>query len=66
MKLAVTGGATGIGAAVLDILSEQGHELTVFDIREPAQTAITYIPLDLMVCAISQAFRLVKVMSLPV
>lgn len=47
MKLAVTGGATGIGAAVLDILSEQGHELTVFDIREPAQTAITYIPLDL-------------------
>ena len=47
MKLAVTGGATGIGAAVLDILVSQGHDVSVFDIREPAQKGIRYIPLDL-------------------
>ena len=47
MKLAITGGATGIGAATLDILLAQGHDLTVFDIREPEQKGITYIPLDL-------------------
>lgn len=47
MKLAVTGGASGIGAASLRALRAQGHELTVFDIVKPDIEGITYIALDL-------------------
>ncbi len=36
MRIALTGGATGIGAATAQRLKAQGHEVTAFDISEPA------------------------------
>ena len=36
MHVAMTGAASGIGAAVLDRLKAAGHRVTVFDIAEPA------------------------------
>lgn len=47
MRLAMTGGATGIAAATAELLLRQGHELTVFDLRKP-DFDVQYIPLDLM------------------
>lgn len=47
MKLAVTGGVSGIGLCTLEKLLGQGHELTVFDIKKPEIDGITYIKLDL-------------------
>ena len=35
MNIALTGGATGIGAAVAAKLTAQGHSVTAFDINEP-------------------------------
>ncbi|MEL6598763.1 MAG: SDR family oxidoreductase [Pseudomonadota bacterium] len=35
MNIALTGGATGIGAAVVEKLVALGHAVTAFDIREP-------------------------------
>lgn len=39
MRVALTGGATGIGAEVAKMLAEEGHEVTAFDIREPSGVA---------------------------
>ena len=47
MRLAITGGASGIGAETISLLQAAGHELVVFDLHEPAAD-VTYIPLDLM------------------
>ena len=47
MRLAVTGGISGIGKATVMHLLAQGHEVTVFDIKEPDYD-VDYIPLNLM------------------
>ena len=47
MRLAITGGTSGIGAATVSLLQSAGHELLVFDLHEPA-AEVAYIPLDLM------------------
>ena len=36
MRVALTGGATGIGAEVAAKLAAQGHDVTAFDVQEPA------------------------------
>ena len=36
MRVAITGGASGIGAALVSRLKAQGHDVTCFDICEPA------------------------------
>ena len=47
MRLALTGGATGIGAATVARLRADGHEIVVFDIQQP-QGDERWIQLDLM------------------
>lgn len=47
MKIALTGGATGIGAEVAKKLSSQGHDVTAFDISEPDQGVARWIKVDL-------------------
>lgn len=47
MRLAITGGATGIAASTAQTLMEQGHDIVVFDLRKP-DLDVPYIPLDLM------------------
>ncbi len=47
MKLAVTGGVSGIGKATITHLLEQGHELTIYDLHKP-DFSCDYIPLNLM------------------
>lgn len=47
MRVALTGGATGIGAAVAAKLKAGGHEVTAFDISEPAQNVDRWIRTDL-------------------
>lgn len=47
MKIAVTGGISGIGKATVQYLIAQGHEVTVFDIQQPDYD-VAYIPLNLM------------------
>ena len=47
MRLAMTGGATGIAAATANMLLAEGHEVTIFDLRKP-DLDVPYIPLDLM------------------
>ena len=47
MRLALTGGATGIGAATVARLGADGHEIVVFDIQQP-QGDERWIQLDLM------------------
>lgn len=47
MRLALTGGATGIGAATVARLRADGHQVVVFDIRKPDGDA-QWIKLDLM------------------
>ncbi|KNG94549.1 SDR family oxidoreductase [Pseudaestuariivita atlantica] len=47
MRIALTGGATGIGASVLRKLAGQGHEVVVFDIAEPADHAQSWICTDI-------------------
>ena len=47
MRLAITGGASGIGAETVSMLQSAGHELLVFDLHEPG-AEVAYIPLDLM------------------
>ena len=47
MRLALTGGATGIGAATVARLRADGHEVVVFDIQKPDGDE-RWIELDLM------------------
>ncbi|MGB1105585.1 MAG: SDR family oxidoreductase [Alphaproteobacteria bacterium] len=47
MRLALTGGATGIGAATAARLRADGHEVVIFDIRDP-DSGDRWIQLDLM------------------
>lgn len=47
MRLALTGGATGIGAATAARLRSDGHEIVIFDIQKP-QSDDRWIQLDLM------------------
>ena len=47
MRLALTGGATGIGAATVARLRADGHEIVVFDIQKPEGDE-RWIKLDLM------------------
>ena len=47
MRLALTGGATGIGAATAARLRADGHEIVIFDIQKPEGDG-TWIKLDLM------------------
>lgn len=39
MRVALTGGATGIGAAIAQKLNASGHEVTAFDIVDPGPNA---------------------------
>lgn len=47
MKLAVTGGVSGIGKATIEYLLAQGHELTIYDLHKP-DFDCKYIALNLM------------------
>ena len=47
MKIALTGGAAGIGAAVARQLKEQGHHVTVFDVSQPETLVDQWVPVDL-------------------
>ena len=46
MRIALTGGATGIGAAVAARFKEDGHEVTAFDITKPQANIDHWIPTD--------------------
>ena len=47
MKLAVTGGVSGIGKATIAHLLAQGHEVTIYDLHKP-DFDCEFIPLNLM------------------
>ena len=47
MRIAVTGGAAGIGAETARQLAAAGHEITLFDIAEPRDRVHPWIKLDL-------------------
>lgn len=47
MKVALTGAATGIGAAVVRKLNVGGHDVTAFDIQEPAEPVAQWVRTDL-------------------
>jgi len=47
MRVALTGGATGIGAAVAAGLKAGGHEVTAFDITEPPANVDRWVRTDL-------------------
>ena len=47
MKLAVTGGVSGIGKATIAYLLTQGHEVTIYDLHKP-DFDCEFIPLNLM------------------
>jgi NAD(P)-dependent dehydrogenase (short-subunit alcohol dehydrogenase family) len=47
-RVIVTGGATGVGAALLDLLAEQGAvDVTVLDVKPPSGPHATFLPTDL-------------------
>jgi NAD(P)-dependent dehydrogenase (short-subunit alcohol dehydrogenase family) len=46
-RIAVTGVASGIGAALAALLSAEGHEVWGFDIQETSKNVARFIPLDL-------------------
>ena len=47
-RIVVTGGATGVGAALLDLLAESGAtDVTVLDVKQPDGPHATYLPTDL-------------------
>ena len=52
MKLAVTGGVSGIGKATIDHLLDNGHELVIYDLHKPdfidTNPKCSYIALNLM------------------
>ncbi len=43
----VTGGSSGIGAAVVDELRARGRAVTVFDLQPPADPAVPFVEVDL-------------------
>ena len=47
MRVALTGGATGIGAEIAAKLMAAGHEVTAFDIGEPGESVTRWIKTDL-------------------
>lgn len=47
MRVALTGGSTGIGASVVQKLSSTNHDVIVFDVSEPAEGASQWIKTDL-------------------
>lgn len=47
MNYAVIGGGSGIGAQTVQRLINAGHNLTIFDLRDPGLDGVAYIPLDL-------------------
>ncbi len=47
MKVALTGGATGIGSAVAERLTQQGHSVHAFDIQQPQVNVERWIEIDL-------------------
>ncbi|MEH6579673.1 MAG: coniferyl-alcohol dehydrogenase [Amphritea sp.] len=47
MKIAVTGGATGIGRELVGLYKKQGASVTVFDILEPDYAVDQYIAMNL-------------------
>lgn len=47
MRVALTGGSSGIGAEVAGKLTELGHEVTAFDISEPEVPVARWIETDL-------------------
>jgi len=47
LKIAITGAASGIGAAVAQKLSSAGHEVTAFDKAKPQAHVDHWIPIDL-------------------
>lgn len=47
MRVALTGGATGIGAAVATKLKEAGHHVTAFDISDPGGNVDRWVQTDL-------------------
>jgi NAD(P)-dependent dehydrogenase (short-subunit alcohol dehydrogenase family) len=47
MRVALTGGATGIGAEVAAKMKALGHHVTAFDVNEPAANVDTWIKIDL-------------------
>lgn len=47
MRIAITGGASGIGAETVRQLEQDGHQLVIFDITKPAAGPHHYIHLDL-------------------
>ena len=47
-RVVVTGGATGVGAGLLDVLAEQGAaHVTVLDLKEPTGPHATFMQCDL-------------------
>ena len=47
-RAVVTGGATGVGAGLLDVLAEQGAaHVTVLDLKEPTGPHTTFMQCDL-------------------
>lgn len=47
-KVVLTGGTTGVGAAAVELLAENGcTDLTVLDIKEPTGPATRYLPTDM-------------------
>ena len=47
-RVVVTGAATGVGAALLDVLAELGApDVTVLDVKEPTGPHATYLRTDL-------------------
>lgn len=47
MRIALTGGAAGIGAALVQKLYDAGHELVVFDVNKPSGPVGQWIEIDL-------------------
>ena len=47
MRVALTGGSTGIGASIVQKLSSTNHDVIVFDVSEPADGASQWIKTDL-------------------
>ena len=47
-RIVVTGGASGVGAALLELLAEYGaRDVTVLDVKEPSAPHATYLATDL-------------------